>query len=83
MNVKNGQNKPAASRGDSSDIRVVAIDLKPGPDTPDRLRRLFTLLVTCVARDGSFRPGRTHRRRTARSGRLTPSPRSLTVLGLG
>ena len=57
MNVKHGQNKPAASRGDSSDMRVVAIDLKPGPDAPDRLRRLFTLLlVTCVTRDGQLPP---------------------------
>ena len=32
-------------------MRVVGIDFKPGPDAQDRLRRLFTLLVTYAARD--------------------------------
>ena len=41
---------------DASGFGAVTIDFNPGPDAPDRLRRLFTLLVECAARERRTAP---------------------------
>ena len=45
------RNKPNRSGGDSPELRVVGIDFNPGPDTQDRRRSLFTLLVEYANKD--------------------------------
>ena len=41
---------------DAPEPRVVEINDNPGPDAQDRLRRLFTILRECAARDWSAAP---------------------------
>ncbi len=47
---KNRRKRPG---GDGPEMRVVGIDFKPAPDAEERLRRLFTILVKHVTRDGA------------------------------
>ena len=51
MEAKSGQKRPKSPRRAGPEPRVVRVDCNPGPDAEDRLRRLFTLLVTYAARD--------------------------------
>ena len=45
------QTGPIRSGGDSSDLRVAGMHFNPGPDAQDRLRRLFTILVSLAESD--------------------------------
>ena len=47
--TRNGRGRP---KGDASEIGVVRVFAKPGPDAEDRLRRLFSLLVKYATQDG-------------------------------
>ena len=49
--TKSGQKRPKSSGRTGPEPRVVRVDCNSGPDAEDRLRRLFTLLVTYAARD--------------------------------
>ena len=42
--------------GNAPGFGAVTIDFNPGPDAPDRLRRHFTLLVECAARERRTAP---------------------------
>ena len=46
--------KPA---GDAPEIGVVRVFSNPGPDAPDRLRRLLSLMVRYATRDGQATRG--------------------------
>ena len=50
---KNRRKRPG---GDSLEMRVVGIDFKPAPDAEERLRRLFTILVSHFAGEGAGEP---------------------------
>ena len=39
--------------GSGSEFGAVTIDFKPGPDSRDRLRRLYTILLEHAATDGT------------------------------
>ncbi len=56
MRDKEAQNRRKNPGGDTPELRVVGIDLNPAPDAEDRLRRLFTILVKHVTRDGAAPP---------------------------
>ena len=50
------QTKSKTGHGTASGLGAVTIDFNPGPDARDWLRRLFTLLLECAARDGQTNP---------------------------
>ena len=47
---------PDSNAGSSSEFGAVTIDFNPGPDSRDRLRRLFSLLLE-HGDDGQIAPG--------------------------
>ena len=51
---KNRRKRPG---GDGPEMRVVGIDFKPAPDAEERLRRLFTILVSHFAGEDAGEPG--------------------------
>ena len=51
MKDRNGQNRRRKPKSDGSEIGVVRVFSRPGPDAEDRLRRLFTLLVRYATQD--------------------------------
>ena len=53
MEDRNGQNRRAKSRSDTSEIGVVRVFSKPGPDAEDRLRRLMSLMIRYATQDAS------------------------------
>ena len=52
MKDRNGQNRRVKPRSDASEIGVIRVFSKPGPDAEDRLRRLFTLLARYATQEG-------------------------------
>ena len=56
MKEPKGRTKPKAGNGNASEFGAVTIHFNPGPDAEDRLRRLFTLLLNHVAREGEADP---------------------------
>ena len=56
MEHVNNNRQSNGSSGASSELRVVAIKCNPGPDTEDRLRRLFTLLLKHAVGDRHTTP---------------------------
>ncbi len=57
MKHTKSRTKSKTGDGNASGFGAVTINFNPGPDARDRLRRLFTLLVECAARDGRTAPG--------------------------
>ena len=45
MKDRNGQNGRRRPRKDASEIGVIRVFSKPGPDAEDRLRRLMSLMI--------------------------------------
>ena len=45
------QSRKQRPAGDAPELRVVGVDVNPAPDTQDRLRRIFTILLERAARD--------------------------------
>ena len=56
MKDKKRQNRRGKPRGDASEIGVVRVFSKPGPDAEDRLRRLTSLLIKYATRDRQAAP---------------------------
>ena len=52
-----GRTKSKTGDDNASGFGAVTIDFNPGPDSRDRLRRLFTLLLEHAARDGQSASG--------------------------
>ena len=52
MNDRNGQNRRGTPKNAPSDIGVVRVFSKPGPDAEDRLRRLMSLMIRYATQDG-------------------------------
>ena len=48
---------PKSNGGGGPEFGAVSIDFKPGPDSRDRLRRLFSLLLEHAAAEGQVTPG--------------------------
>ena len=46
------RNRKRGNDGDAPEIGVVRVFSNPGPDAPDRLRRLLSLMVRHATRDG-------------------------------
>ena len=52
MRDENGRNRRRKAPKDASEIGVIRVFSKPGPDAEDRLRRLMSLMVKHATRDG-------------------------------
>lgn len=52
MKDRNGQNRRAKPRSDTSEIGRVRVFSKPGADAEDRLRRLMSLMIRYATQDG-------------------------------
>ncbi len=48
---KNEQNRRRKPRSNAFEIGVIRVSSRPGPDAPDRLRRIITLMIKHAARD--------------------------------
>ena len=57
MKDKNSQEKPKRTGGTPSEIGVIRVFSRPGPDAQDRQSRLLSLLVKYATEDGYFTPG--------------------------
>ncbi len=58
MQDTRNRDKSKNSNRAGPELGVVRIQSSPTPDSQDRLRRLFTLLVKYATRDGNTPPGR-------------------------
>ncbi len=56
MKDRNGQNGRRRPRKDASEIGVIRVFSKPGPDAEDRLRRLMSLMIKYATQDGQAEP---------------------------
>ena len=56
MKDENGRNRRRKAPKDASEIGVIRVFSKPGPDAEDRLRRLMSLMVRYATRDGEAAP---------------------------
>ena len=54
---KSEHKRSGRPRSDASEIGVIRVFSRPGPDARDRLRRLLALLVKYATEDGYFTPG--------------------------
>ena len=56
MEDQNGQKRRRRPRKDASEIGVIRVFSKPGPDAEDRLRRLMSLMIKYATQDGQAEP---------------------------
>ena len=52
MKDENGRNRRRKAPKDASEIGVIRVFSKPGPDAEDRLRRLMSLMIKYATQDG-------------------------------